>query len=117
VLESGKRGIEEFTAWDDDNIEACGGLALTEQLPDQPFGAIANDGAADLSRGSDTETGRTVAPGPSKHRHESTADSTTLFVGSLKVGAATDVLVGLESHPSSDTVSRLRPLARRRFST
>lgn len=51
AFETGKWSIEELTSGNDDDIKACGRFPMSEQLPNQAFGAVTDDCAADLAGG------------------------------------------------------------------
>jgi hypothetical protein len=138
ALETGIWRIEEFAAWDDDDIEAGRRLLVTEQFPCEAFGAVPNDGAAETARGGNSEPRNPNGVGRDEHGHETSVDLGAAVVGQFKVGPAPHVLaspecdhdrtavrigelrtraIPVQRQRSSETVRRFRPLARRRLST
>jgi len=73
------------------------GLVAPERLANEPFGAIALDGIAQLSRGGDPEPGDRPAVGEDEDRHQAAAETRPLVVHLLKVAAAADALGRAES--------------------
>jgi len=92
TLETGERCIQCFAAWDNDDIEACGWFALSEQLSNQTLRAITGDGAADSSRRRDAESWTVVGIWPDEQRHISPAHLGAALVRVLEIGAPANVL-------------------------
>jgi hypothetical protein len=114
--------IQPFPPGHDDDVECVRNLVPPEQLARDSLRAITLDRRSQLARGGDTEAWPAEIIGDNEERHEAALDANTCVVGPLELGTATNPLGGSESvpghrYPSSLTVSRLRPLARRRFST
>ena len=122
-LETVEGGIKEFPAWNNDDIQTCGRFLLLEQLPRPALGAVSHHGAADFSRRRNPQPGHRLAGDPGKDRHEAPIGARAGLVSLFKINAPADVFRAAESSPlyqsyrSSETVRRLRPFARRRFST
>jgi hypothetical protein len=72
--ESGKFGIDEFTARDDNEIAAGLGFVLTEEFAGAAFGSIPDDGAPHLSGCGHTQPGVPCLVRHRKERHEPSAD-------------------------------------------
>jgi hypothetical protein len=117
TLETWVWRIEKWAAWDNDDIDCGRGLPCSEQLASKTFGPIANDGAPDFPGRCNTKTRGPACIFPDKHGHQSAADFDTRRINRLEVGPSSNVLVRAKPHRSSETVSRLRPLARRRLIT
>jgi hypothetical protein len=134
-LEADIGGIEHFAARHDDDVEAAGWLVVTENFSNQSFSAIPRHCAPEFSGRGDAESRRSAIRRAREHRHQAPADLAAVFVDALILDTASDVLLGSKcpvghlSRPrpekasrqarqrSSETVRRLRPFARRRFST
>jgi hypothetical protein len=67
---------------------------VPKELANQSFCAIPHNGAADLAGSGNPESRRRLPRGAGEHRHEPAAYARAGFVCPLKVGPATDVLVG-----------------------
>jgi len=94
-----------------------------EDLARESLGAISLDRTAKLSAGGDPQARHRTTIRGDKHRHESSGDSHTRRVRSLEIDAAPNPFGRRQperrqhGYCSSDTVRRLRPFARRLFST
>jgi hypothetical protein len=118
ALEAVEGGIREFPAWNNDDIQTRGRFLVLKQLPHPALGAVSHHGAADFPRRRNPEPGHRFARGPGEDRHEAPIRSGAGLVSLLKICPAPNVLGRPEYHQrSSETVNRLRPFARRRFST
>jgi hypothetical protein len=117
ALESGVGGIEEFATRNNDDVQGPVWFVVAEQLAHLAFRAIADDGTANLPGGGDPEPRRRPVGGSYKNGHEPPAYASSRVVGLFEVGPPAYVLGRAKSHRSSETVNRLRPLARRRFNT
>jgi hypothetical protein len=118
ALEAVEGGIKEFPAWNNDDIQTCGGFLVLKQLAHPALGAVSHDGAANLARRRDSEPGHWFGRDPGKDRHKTPVCSNAGLISLLKVYPAPNMLGRPEGHQrSSETVRRLRPLARRRFNT
>ena len=67
---------------------------VSEQLANQSFGAIADNGAADFSGSGNPKPRRRLRSDAGEYHHEPAAYAGAGFVRLLKVGPATDMLVG-----------------------
>jgi hypothetical protein len=67
---------------------------VPEKLANEPFCAVSHNGAANFSGGGNPEPRRRFASGAGEYRHEPAAYTASGLVGLLKVGPATDMLVG-----------------------
>ena len=110
-------GIKKFAAWNNDDIQTRGRFLVLEQFPHSALGAVSHDGAADFPRRRNPEPGHRFAGRPGEDRHKPPVDASAGLVSLLKVSPPANVLGRPEGHRSSETVRRLRPLARRRFNT
>ena len=91
---------------------------MTKNLSNQSFSSISLNGSAEFFRRRDAQTSDRPVVGQDEHGREAPVDSYAAFIDFLKLGAAADVFGWTESQSYSLlTVRRLRPLARRRFST
>jgi hypothetical protein len=123
TLEAGKGRIKHFTAWHDDDVQAGCDLMTPEDLPSEPLGAIPLDRDTELPAGRNTQPGRCSAVRNDEQRHETSGYSNAGCVRSFEIGSSPNSLRPCEperprhGYCSSDTVRRLRPLARRRLST
>jgi len=127
-FKNGQAGIEQLALGHDNHVAARRDLVSPENLSYQSLGAIPHDRAAQFSRRGDSEPPRALGLRQHEHRAEPAADPGPALVDQLEIGAATDVLRGPEADRralaadsgksySLLTVRRLRPFARRRFST
>ncbi len=118
-FKGGEGSIEHFPARHDDDVVAGGNLVTSEEFPRQALGAIAFHGVAELPGGSHAESGRLAAVAEQEHRHETAGNARPFVVDALELGPAPDPFRLRQASPghSSATVSRLRPLARRRLRT
>ena len=101
-----------------------------EYLSSEAFGAITINRGADFPRRRHADSRRDAAVRQHEYCHEPAVRLRPRLVDTLEVGSATDAIGGgqrlsahagspwnLRAYPSSATVSRLRPLARRRLRT
>jgi hypothetical protein len=129
-FEVGKGSIEHFPARHDDDVEVGRHFVTPEELSGQPLRSIPLNGRADLACRRHAEPSRRAAIGYCEDRHEPAVCSSPGIVDALEFGPATNTLGGwqllaaharslkiLYDYPSSATVSRTRPFARRRFRT
>lgn len=117
ALETVEGGVKEFAAWNNDDIKTCGRFVVLEQLPHLALGAVSHDGAADFARRRNPEPGYRFVGSPGEDRHEPPVYTGAGLVSPLKIRPPANVLGAAKRHRSSETVRRLRPLARRRFNT
>jgi hypothetical protein len=139
-LEESIRCIEHLPAWNDHDIKAAGGFVVAKDFTNEAPGPIPQYRRAKFPRCRNTQA-RSVQPVVSdEHRHEPARQPGASLVGVLEVRSLSDVFGRTETghafpvhlkagqlgrsitrrragYRSSATVSRLRPLARRRFST
>jgi hypothetical protein len=128
-FERGIRGIEQLAAGNHDDVNAprCQGFRAPENLSNQALGTVSPDGISELPRGDDAES----YPPRRVRRREDGQKASGCPTGSveypLKLAATSKPPVGREAlgqhragraaAQDEETVSRLRPLARRRFNT
>jgi hypothetical protein len=111
-------GLKELALWDDDDVESVGDLVSTKDLSNQSFSSISLHCAADLPGRRNPEPSHAAFVGQKKDRDVAAVDSNAPLVDLLEFSAAADVFGWTESQSYSLlTVNRLRPFARRRFST
>ena len=111
-------GVEKFALRDDDDVEPLGDFVSTENLSNQSFSSISLNRAADLPSRRDPEPSHGPLVGQDEDRAVAAVDSNAPLVDLLELRTPADVFgwTELQSY-SLLTVSFLRPLARRRFST
>lgn len=98
ALEAVEGGIKEFPAWNNDDIQTCGGFLVLKQLAHPALGAVSHDGAANLARRRDSEPGHGFRGGPGEDRHKTPVRSDAGLIRLLKVCPAPNMLGGPESH-------------------
>ena len=96
-FEAGERRIEDVPARDDDDIEARSDLVTPEHFPHQALRAVADDGAAQLSRGRNPEARPGVGARQDEDGHQSPVLPSTRLVDPLKFCAPADVTLGAEA--------------------
>ena len=110
--------IEEFTRGDHHHIVTLRDLVQSERLSNQSFSSISLNCAADLPGRRDPEPPDAPIVGQEEHRAVAAMKSNAPLVNLLEFRTLADVLGWTESQSYSLlTVRRLRPFARRRFST
>jgi len=82
----------------------------SKELPNQPFGPVANDRVPNLLTGRDPQSGRTKLVPQGETRHEPGSPSSAAFVHPCKFRPTVKLVY-------DDTDNLLRPLARRRLRT
>ena len=102
--------LEHLSTRNNDDVYSCQWFMSPEELTNEPFRPITRDCVADLLAGSNTEPGRADRIGQSEAGHESAPKACPVFVD-LEVFRPSPQFHRVE------TVSRFRPLARRRLST
>lgn len=145
VLDTGKYGIEQLTAGNDQDVHGAAGPGwmLTEHFSNQTFSPISSDRGAELFRSHDSEPSARPRRGSHQKRQIATVHPHALIEDLLKLSAAADPLrlrktagrhckrvdrrpTGSSRQPRragpgpeayDETVRRLRPLARRRLRT
>jgi len=94
---------------------------MTENLSNQSLGPISLNRAAELLRGRDAQAADRPVVGQDECRGEAPVDPDAALINVLKFGASADPFVRPKPRQISVysllTVRRLRPFARRRFST
>jgi hypothetical protein len=97
---------------------------MSKNLSYQSFGSISLNRSAELLRGGYPQPPRFLMVGQEKNRAEAAVQAETLLIDLLIFRPSPDSLIGTESSGSAHalaysllTVRRLRPFARRRFST
>jgi hypothetical protein len=122
-LETGEGRIKHSPARHDDDVQAGRDLMMPEDLTREAFGAVPFYRTSELSTSRDTESRDGSAVGHHEERHEARRDSNARHIRTLEVGSAANPLTGRQSewrshgYCSSETVNRLRPLARRLLRT
>jgi hypothetical protein len=126
-FKNSQAGVEQFTLRDDHDVEARCDLVPTKNLSYQSFRAVSTDRAPQLAGRGDAEPRDVQLVGGNENCRVAAAEAAAAVVDVLKFRALAQALVTPESlHPSGTsgisrysllTVRRLRPLARRRFST
>jgi hypothetical protein len=111
-------GVEEFALGNDYHVEPRRYLVSTKNLSNQSFSSVSLNRAADLPGCRDPEPSYSPLIRQNEDGGVAAMDSNTPFVDLLKLKTPTNVFGWTESQSYSLlTVRRLRPLARRRFST
>jgi len=111
-------GVEKFALRDDHDVEPWGDLVSTKNLSNQSFGSVSLHRAADLFGRRNPQSPYAQLVGQEKDRAVAAVDSNAPLVDLLEFRAPADMFDWTESQGYSLlTVRRLRPFARRRFST
>jgi hypothetical protein len=111
-------GFEKFAFGDDDDVEPWRDLVSAKDLSNQSFSSISLYRAADFAGRRDPESPYAEVIGQDENRRVSTVKPNAPLVDLLELRSPTDVFGWTESQSYSLlTVRRLRPFARRRFST
>lgn len=122
-------GVEQLPLRHDDDVDAWRKLVTTEDLSNQSFSSISLDRTAELSRRGDSKSSNRGRVPTCKERQVPTVHFRSTVIHGLVFDAAPNSLDAAEaSHEPSTasdaasfylelTVSRFRPLARRRFNT
>ena len=117
---TGERRIEQIPPRHDDDVQARGNLVAPEQFARPSLRQISFDCRTELPGRGHSEPGCDRAVRHDEDGHEPSVNPHARVVGALELRAPPHSLLSwqrLVSHPSSATVSRFRPLARRRLST
>lgn len=117
--------IEQFSARDDDDVDAVDDLVASEQFSGHPLRSASLDRNTHLPGGSHAQAWVRPPIRHGKKRHEFSSDPDAALVGALELWATPDsrgtpqgfVARHIRDQPSSATVSFFRPLARRRAKT
>jgi hypothetical protein len=117
-------GVEQISLGNDDNVEPISDFVSTKNLSNQSFSSISLDSTAELACRRNPQPAGPTLIGQDKDRAVAAVESDTELVYLFVFGAPADAFVRPEAHQQSAataysllTVSRFRPLARRRFST
>ena len=128
-FKGGEGSIEHFPARHNHDIqswlslESWSDLVAPEQLPRQALRAISTDGRPNLTACGHAQPRVGACIGNHNDGHEARVKSSSVRIRTFEFKASADALAGSQAtrlghrYPSSATVKRLRPLARRRFST
>jgi hypothetical protein len=122
-LEAGEGRIKHSPARHDDDVQAGRDLMTPEDLPCDPFGPIPLNRGTKLPTGRNTESGRGPTIRDDEQCHETCGYPYARCVRSLEIGSAANPLGRRQAercdhgYCSSETVRRLRPLARRLLRT
>ena len=110
--------MKEVTLWDDDHVEPKSDLVPPENLSYQAFSSVSLDRATQFLCRRDPQPTQWLLVCQQKHGEVSTVDFCAAVVNLLEFGAPTNMLgTPKAGRHSLLTVRRLRPFARRRFST
>ena len=110
--------MKEFALRDDDHVKSRRNLVPTENLSNESFRSISLDRATQLLGGGDSQPTGAAVIGQEEDRAISAVNPKATVVDLLEFRSATNALSWSESQGYSLlTVRRLRPFARRRFST
>jgi hypothetical protein len=117
-------GVEHVSLRDDDDIEPISDFVSTKNLSNQSFSSISLNGTAELACRRNPQPADSSLIAQDEHGAVAAVESGTELVYLFVFGAPADAFVRPEAHQRSAataysllTVSRFRPLARRRFST
>ena len=105
------RRINHLAARNYDDIYTCQWFAGSKQLANEPFRPVTDDRISDFLTGRDTEAGRSdlVWQGEAGHEAAPIPGAMVIDSGELRPAA--------QFHRDEETLSRLRPFARRRLIT
>lgn len=98
ALEAVEGGIEEFPAWNNDDIKTCGRFLVLEQLAHPALGAVSHDGAANLARRRNPKPGHRFGCDPGEDRHKAPVCAEAGLVSLLEIRPAPNVFGGPERH-------------------
>jgi hypothetical protein len=103
--------IHHLPARNNDDVYSCQWFAASKQLANEPFCPVTDDRVSDFLAGRDAEARRTdlVWQGEAGHEAAPIPGAVVIDLGKLRPAA--------QFHRDDVTDSRLRPFARRRFST
>jgi len=119
-FEAGVGCIEHLPAWHDDNVDGAGWFVVAKQFANQPLRPISFHGRPHFSGGCNAKPRGSRIPVAAEHRHQPAGALKAGLVDELKICSFADVFGRQKPRQvyfSSETVSRFRPLARRRLST
>jgi hypothetical protein len=109
--------IEKFAARDNNDVEGGHWFVASKQFARQALGAVANDRAANLAGRRNAKPRKPAGCVIDEDRHQPPVHLDARPVNCFELGPTPDVFARTKRHRSSDTVRRLRPLARRRLMT
>ena len=111
-------GVEKFALRNHHDVESRGDVVSTKDLSNQSFSSVSLNRAADLPGRRDPEPSHASLVGQEKDRAVAAMEANPPLVDLLELRTPADVFGWTEPQSYSLlTVRRLRPLARRRFST
>ena len=111
-------GVEKFPLRDDHDVESRGDLVATKDLSNQSFSSVSLDRAADFPGRRNPQPSHPELVGQKEDRAEAAVESNAPLIDLLELRTFADVFGWTEFQSYSLlTVRRLRPFARRRFST
>jgi hypothetical protein len=124
-FKAGERRIEHFSPRHEDDIKSRWRLLFSEQLAGETLGPVPHDGGAEFPCGGNTQPTPLAAVWRHEQGHEPARQPQAVFVRLLEFWSSSDPFLpgkalrhrALAYYRSSETVSRLRPFVRRRFST
>jgi hypothetical protein len=126
-FKDGEGSIEHFPARHNHNVESRlrveKGLVAPEQLPRETFCAISANSRSQLAAGRYSQPRVRARVRDNDDGHEPRVNPDSSRIRTFKLRAAANSLMGRQAarlrhhYPSSATVSRFRPLVRRRFNT
>jgi hypothetical protein len=128
-FKGGEGSIEHFPARHNHDVQSWLGLerwsdlVAPEQLPRQALRAIPIDGRTQFTAGRHAQPRVGACISNDDHGHETRVKPSPVRIRTFEFRASANALAGRQAerlrhrYPSSATVNRFRPLARRRFST
>lgn len=99
-VKGSKAGLKALSLRDDDDVEALSNLRSAENLSNQSFSSISDDGAAELFRGRNpqpTRPGRRIKAREQEQREIWPVNARPVLVDTLKLGSAPDPHVTRQS--------------------
>lgn len=119
-----KGSIQHFTARDDHDVVSARGFVAPEDLAGQTFGAVAHNRTTKLPCGRHSEPGDGRSVRQQKNGHKTPMFPLSRGVNALEFRPPPNMFGGVQPlratrvhYPSSETVRRFRPFARRRART
>ena len=103
--------IDHLPARNDNDVQSCQWFAASEQFANESFRPIPYDRVSNFLAGRDTEAGRSDLVWQGEAGHQAAPKAGTVIVNSGELRPTA------QFHRDDETVSRLRPFARRRFNT
>jgi hypothetical protein len=109
TLENGQSGLQKFSFWHHDDIDAGVDAVVAKELSDQPFGPIPLHGTANLPGCCNSEPCKTHGVGQNEHRAVATSDTQSVLVYAQEFWPAPDpALARLGPHPFAPVGRRTR---------